>query len=91
MRFPASDEIALKSHSLGRKGMPSVILELLFTVFFGGLALLLGVLTLMRGLYAGGHYHPPLIADDCPQSQASSDTTYGENLASNSWPTVRGD
>jgi hypothetical protein len=71
--------------------MASIILELLFTVFFGGLALLLGVLSLMRGLYARGHYQPPLIADDRAPSHASSDTPYGESLASNSWPTVRGD
>ena len=41
-----------------------MILRLFATVFFFGFAILLGILNVMRGLYASSTFQPPLIPND---------------------------
>ena len=41
-----------------------MIFNILVTVFLFGLALLISILSVMRGLYALGTYQPPLIPSD---------------------------
>jgi hypothetical protein len=49
-----------------------MIFRILVTVFFFGFAMLLGILSLVRALYALSPYQPPLIPDD-PETDVSLD------------------
>jgi hypothetical protein len=53
-------------------GSANMIFRILVTVFFFGFALLLGILNVMRGLYALSIFQPPLIPSD-PAAMISSD------------------
>ncbi len=61
-----------------------MIFRILVTVFVFGFALLLGILSIMRALYAPSAYQPPLIPDD-PETDVSLDE--GQEQPHLSWPT----
>jgi hypothetical protein len=61
-----------------------MIVHILVTVFFFGFALLLGILNVMRGLYAFTAYQPPLLPRD-PETKVSFDE--GHEQPHLSWPT----
>jgi hypothetical protein len=42
-----------------------MIFPILLTVFFLGLALLMGIISVVRGLHASSAFQTPLIPDDC--------------------------